>query len=68
MYPFNKLKENLKDETSRVEKRRMVTCILTKDGSLNLRATEQGLERMFFEEMGEIVKVKIRRWVANYMT
>jgi len=46
---------------SQVEKRRMVTCILTKDGSLNLRATEKRLERMFFEEMGEIVKVKIRR-------
>ena len=46
---------------SRVVKSRMVDCVLTKSGSLNLRVTEQHLERMFFEECGELVKVTIRR-------
>ena len=55
-----RIKENVVSD-SRVEKKREVTCIMTKDGSLNLRVTERNLERMFFEEMGELVTVKIRR-------
>ena len=46
---------------SRVEKKAKITCILNKDGSLNLRETEKELKRMFFDELGEVVKVRIRR-------
>ena len=60
MYP-PKLKENLKDETTRVPKRLGVTVILTKCGQLNLRATEKKLEKTFFEELGELVSIKVRR-------
>ena len=46
---------------SRVIKKMLVDCVLTKDGSLNLRVTEKHLQTIFFEEFGELVKVTIRR-------
>ena len=46
---------------SQVEKRAKITFILNKDGSLNLRASERRLKTMFFDELGEVVKVRIRR-------
>ena len=60
MYP-PKLKENLKDESTRVDRMINVNVVLTKCGQLNLRATEKKLEAIFFEELGELVKMKIRR-------
>ena len=63
MKPSLKEIQKWKEEriSSQVEKKRMVTCILTKDGSLNLRETEKRLKQMFFDELGEVVKVRIRR-------
>ena len=46
---------------SRVVLKRDIDCVFVKDGSLNLRVTEKNLEKMFFEECGELVKVTIRR-------
>ena len=40
MWP-GKIKEKLKDETSRVERKYQTTYIFTKEGSLNLRVTEK---------------------------
>jgi hypothetical protein len=61
MYPPKVKDKPTSEMPSRVVVKREVDCVLIKDGSLNLRVTEKHLERMFFEELGELVKVKIRR-------